>query len=460
MASTQSPIAKLGPELVLIIFEAIAEDDTASLTSAALCCKAWAPLARHVLYGDVVLDERRLARFVLQRVDTPIRSLTVEMGPITVRGYDHMTPRAESALSRLARLRELGTRVQQMQFATLSLSVDLTFPFTAAREVAFILERLPTSCTSLEVKLTHRDTIPAIPIGAFKNGSPYRQTHLCETIRTLLPRLRHLRVCLPVLCPALLSAGLHAVRAPSLRTCVINLAPREPGLVVRGGWTAPCGDDPPRDSFYGNSENVAFALPPMSDVLQDFARQNSASLETFTVLDVKPRNPHLPEDRQGWVRRDFLARTSRPVPFWKLYIKNTDTHWYAARVPSSSSPESSGETKDCLSTSVGWLESLAEGETWQTVTASGARLPPRALRKRHRVPTAAWTRARFRHRHAATCVLWVDEEATGQRLLPTGPGELMHRWDLRVTVPAGWERRDPVGFRRNVHLVPLVRVGD
>ncbi|KAI0175070.1 hypothetical protein BJ166DRAFT_513584 [Pestalotiopsis sp. NC0098] len=435
MALLYSPISKLGPDLLLEIFDILAQDHHASLTSAGRCCWAWQPIAQSALYEDVVLDQQRLAKFVGRCADTRIRSLTVLMTAVPVDPYDPGKAK-EVARVRIANLAQLCPRVTQMKPAALSISVDLPFPCTAAHEVARIVECLPTSCTSLEVKLSHGSCVSPSP-AALSSSS-----HLCDSIRKVLPQLRHLRLCLPVLCPALFSSissdgqgqnqHRQAVRAPLLRTCLVNLAQREPGPSTSGAGTTPCGEDTHRIPYVGQQQELPSALAPMVEVLKDFTSLNAGNLESLTVLDVQPHNPTLANSYAGWVRRDFLSNCSFPIPVWRVGIFSSSAH--VARVPVVQKERT--EARDWISKSRSQLDTMAEGATW-IQTSSGARLPVQMMLRRHRLPDAALTRAQYQQGNKTSCMLWANEDKTGQHLLPTGPGELLRGWELREIIPDG-----------------------
>ncbi|CAJ2504364.1 Uu.00g117580.m01.CDS01 [Anthostomella pinea] len=440
MPSSQPPIDKLGPDLLLMIFDVIAQDDYASLTSAVRCSRAWQPLAQSAMYGDVFLNQPRLAKFVDRCADTQIRSLTVTMRAIGVPGAPSEANKIADA--RLASLGRLCARIRQMRPTTVSISVDLPFPRTAAREVAHIVESLSPSCTSLEIKLSYGSLL--FPPADF-SSSPHHRPHLCESIRTVLPQLRHLRLCLPVLCPALFStispAGQgqnqhrQAVSAPLLQSCVINLAQRTPSY-PQGAWTTPCSDNPDQVPHGGQEQQLPSALPPMVEALEHFASLNSGNLETFSVMDVQPRDPTVPNSYAGWTRRDFLSRSSFPIPVFTVGGL-ISVMFYVARTPS---PKKEGETEDWATPSSGQLEMIAEGGTWLE-TKSGTHLPVQKMLKQHRVVDAALTRAQYMQRpDSVRCQLWYTEDDTGERVLPTRPGELMRRWELQEMCPPGWIR--------------------
>jgi hypothetical protein len=439
MVSSRPPIARLSPDLLLEIFDIVAQDHHASLTSAVRCCKAWQPIAQSAMYEDVILDEPRLAKFVKQCADVRVRSLTVFMNAIPVNPYEPSEAN-EIVVARLASLAQLGARVKQAEPATVSVSVDLPFPCTASREVSCIIESLPASCTSLEVKLSHGSCISPPP-AALSRG-----THLCDSIRGVLPQLRHLRLCLPVICPALLSTGSSngqgqdqlcqdAVCAPLLKTCLVNLAQREPGPSTSGAWTISCSEDADQIPYVGQQQQLPSALPPMVEVLRDFANMNSSNLELLTIMDVQPHNQALTHSYAGWVRRDFISRCSFPVPVWNVGIFSSSAH--VARMPLLQKER--WETEDLVSSSRGHLGTIAEGETW-IQTSSGARLPAQMMPKRHRLADAALTRAQYQQSNNTTCMLWTDEDTTGQHLLPEGPGELLQTWEMQEIIPPGWIR--------------------
>ncbi|KAK6192911.1 hypothetical protein LQW54_013003 [Pestalotiopsis sp. IQ-011] len=435
MASSHSPISKLGPDLLLEIFDILTQNRHASLTSAVQCCKAWQPIAQSALYEDVILDQQRLAKFVERCADTRVRSLTVVMNAVSVDPYDPSQAN-EIALARLAGLAQLCTCVKGMRPAALSISVDLPFPYTAAHEVACIVECLPTFCTSLEIKLSHGSCISP-PLTALS-----RSPHLCDSIRRILPQLRHLRLCLPVLCPALFSSissdgqgqdqHCQAVCAPLLQTCLVNLAQREPGPSTSGAWATPCSEDLHWIPYVGQQQQLPSALAPMVDVLRDFASLNSSNLESLTVLDVQPHNPTLANSYAGWVRRDFLSNCSFPIPVWSVGIFSSSAH--VARVPVLQKERT--EARDWVSKSRSQLETMAEGGTWIQIS-SGARLPVQMMLRRQRLPDAALTRPQFQQGNKTSCMLWVNEDKTGQHLLPRGPGELLREWELREITPDG-----------------------
>ncbi|KAI4864553.1 hypothetical protein F4820DRAFT_329885 [Hypoxylon rubiginosum] len=427
------PIAKLGPEILLEIFEWLSQDGNATLVPSVLCCRKWQPLVLSVLYGDVVLTQRRLAKFVERSTDHKIRSLTLRLEAIPVNPYDPSEAK-QTAESRLEALRRLCLRIAGMKPAALSISVDFPFPFTASQEISSILDHLPACCVSLEIDLRYGSSI-----ANFTTDSQ-AHLHLCDSIRATIPRLQHLRLRLPLICPAIFSAeppsrnaARQVIRAPMLKTCLINLSLRTPGpYSSQGVWATPCSDDTTRIPYVGQLNQLSSALPPFLPALKDFARLNSTTLERFWVIDVESRDSTRPHSWAAWVRRDFISNTSLPIPVANIGHFGCDA--WLARVPSPMSPE---KTHDWLS-SPDVLETLAEGGTW-IETTSGARLPITMLREQQDTREAL-TRVPFQKRNGISCMLWRNEDETGEKLLSEGPGELMQHWDLNELTPSGWTR--------------------
>ncbi|KAI6091581.1 hypothetical protein F4821DRAFT_187975 [Hypoxylon rubiginosum] len=430
-----SPIAKLGPEILLEIFEWLSQSQNgdATLFSCVLCCKKWGPLVSSVLYGDVVLTPKRLAKFAENCADHQIRSLTVRLGAIPVNPYDPSEAK-QTAESRLEALRQLCLQIEKVRPTALSISVDFPFPFTASQEISSILNHLPRCCVSLEIDVRYGSIISNF------TADLQAHLHLCDSIRAVLPQLQNLRLRLPVICPGIFSAGLpdqkapcRAIRAPTLKTCLINLSLRPPGPYPnQGPWATSCSDDATRVPYVGQLDRLPSALPPILPALKEFALLNSTNLQRLWAIDVEPRDSIRPHSWAAWVRRDFISNTSLPIPV--ANIGGFGSSAWLARVPP---PMGADNTQDWLS-SPDVLETLAEGSTW-VETSFGTRLPATMLRE-HQKAREALARAAFQKRNGISCMLWRNEEETGEKLLSGGPGELMKQWDLNETTPNGWTR--------------------
>jgi hypothetical protein len=79
-----------------------------------------------------------------------------------------------------------------------------------------------------------------------------------------------------------------------------------------------------------------------------------------------------------------------------------------------------------------------------THTTSKIRLPTPLLREYDRVPIPL-TKEQYIKQNRHTYILWQNEEATGEKLLPEAPGPLMQVWDLKERTPDGWTRDNYAG---------------
>ncbi|KAI1373411.1 hypothetical protein F4677DRAFT_222510 [Hypoxylon crocopeplum] len=448
-----SSIDKLGPEILLKIFEYLAQDSTATLIPAILCCRKWQPLVLSVLYSDVVLDDQRLAKFVDNSTDHTIRSLTLRMDAIPNNPYEPMMAK-RAATARVDALRQLGPLIKRMKLLALSISLDIPYPFTAAKDISLIVENLTSSCTSLELDMRHSGHCLE-PLHKSDYGIDNPHPRLCNSIRSLLPQLQHLRLRLPVICARIFSVDApgqqppyKATRAPMLKNCIINLSMREPVAVPIGGMiTTPCSSSTTRTPYIGTRVYLLPPLPPFLPVLEHFACLNSANLERLWILDLHldPQAHRKKNVWGGWIRRDVISNNSFPIPVAPIggFLREA---WFA-RMPAPTDPE---KTQDWLSLP-NLLEMQAEGNAW-VETTSGARLPAALVRDRWDTRLAI-TREQYLKQDQISCMLWLNELEVGQHILPEGPGGLAQQWELIEVAPSGWARDNQDGS-------PLRRVRD
>ncbi|KAJ2990542.1 hypothetical protein NUW58_g2896 [Xylaria curta] len=442
MAALQtSPIAQLVPDILLEIFNQLALESNKSnapLISSVLCCQKWRLLASSVLYRHVVLDEDRLEGFTNNRMSCEVTSLTVTMDAL---GVDPIDPSIaiRKANARNSNLRKLCSLIGDIKPATISISIDMPFPYAATSEVASIVNSLPESCTGLEIDVRHSSSFNPNLAPAAIPEIPQAHPHLCDSIRAVLRRLKHLRLRLPTLCPAIFSANppgqdlrRRAIHAPLLKTCLINLSLRQPGPPNQGAWAIECGHDYAQTPHIGQQDQLPSALPPLEGVLTEFAHLNSSNLERLWIIDVKPVNHGDLKDHAAWIRRDFMSNTSYPIPVWNIGFFGQGG--CVARVPSPTKPR---ETEDWVST-IESVETIAEGGTWAE-TATSARFPTLDI-QRYKPPHWILSGSEYRKTNRQSCMIWRNEGVTGGMTLPGGPGELMQEWDLHEITPSGWTR--------------------
>lgn len=443
----RSPITRLAPEILLMIFSLVHQGGYGKLTAALVCCKTWHPLCKSILYGDIVLNRDRLEKFLAysNHDDGRIQSLSLPMG--TLRNCVQQTDMVATA--HLDNLRRIGQRIKNMTSLTsLSISGFARYNHAPFDVIFSMLEELPSSCTSLEVDIKLFGL--NCPTGGVR---PWLWPHLCDAIRRRLPQLIHLRLRLPricsLLCSVMVDGCLRAQEAPALRHFVVNISQHHPGQWDNGANAKPC------DAEMNQAQDHT-PLPSLLAALGDFSRQNP-SLRRLWVIENLPMKMEKMSRRSllvaekyvtwgAWIRRDILADTSFPIPINDTDIPSQDACF--ARIPVSGAEES-GDTEDWLA--FPWaLEVLAEGCVWSE-TAMGMRLPMSTMAARGYENTVrAMTRAEFSARSHFRYMLWTNEAATGETLLPRGPGPLMQKWDLREATPHGWRRIGPI------HL-PLLR---
>ncbi|KAI1775385.1 hypothetical protein F4818DRAFT_47839 [Hypoxylon cercidicola] len=240
----------LSNELLLHIFESNLPPST--LSQCTLCCKRWLPLASSVLYGRISLTTHTLSRWVESPSgsnDVMIKAFSLTIfhdGPITRqrthRGWvmqaldDAETMDARRQLHRS--LKKLPSRLANMvnlryfSHSSIMVPTNLWIPKTY---IASIIDHVPRACTFLDINVMDTYDI-AIDPHDLTVTEHSEQTHLCISIRRLLPQLRDLQLRLPDICPAAFGCGFDPDRpssvargfkpagAPCLEQCRIQVA--------------------------------------------------------------------------------------------------------------------------------------------------------------------------------------------------------------------------------------------
>lgn len=318
-----------------------------------------------------------------------------------------------------------------------SVSADFPLPYSPCGEFSSIIEELPTTCVALEVDLRHSTFIQQ------RLGTATTPTaHMCDSIRSVLGRLHHLRLRLPKVCSAVFgvepkhdTGEYQPVDAPQLKDCIVNFTQRIPGTSPRASLAASC--DSPHLPHIGSQTWIASVLPSLIPKLQSFAQVNSA-LERLWVIDCQASGQGK-NSWAAWVHRDVGSDASWPIPVVNIGGFREDA--WLARVPNLDSKPS---TEDRVS-SPEILEELVEGFTWSE-TRTEVRLPtPVLVARGYKRAVRPRTRVQLRDGDDLSCTLWENEELTGETLLPQGPGSLMEAWDLNERTPSGWKRANFAG---------------
>lgn len=266
---------------------------------------------------------------------------------------------------------------------------------------------------------------------------------MCESVRNVLGRLRHLRLSLPTVCspvfgtePEKGAGGYRPLDAPRLKDCIINLTRRVPGTSPRASLADSC-DTPHLFNIESRKNWITPVLHSLVPKLQSFAQLKSA-LERLWVIDCQASGQGK-NSWAAWVRRDIGSDASWPIPTVNIGGFREDA--WLARIPSLD-PEIS--TEDQVSSS-DIPEALVEGCTWSE-TGTRVRLPVHIFIARgydHAVRSR--NKAQLGDGDDLSCTLWESEEATGEKLLPIGPGPLMETWNLNEMSPSGWKRANFAG---------------
>ncbi|KAF2967639.1 hypothetical protein GQX73_g5939 [Xylaria multiplex] len=420
-------ISQLSTELLLQIFEY--DLTTATLVGCVLCCKRWKELAISVLYKHVTLTStEKLSSWIAAAppsLDSTIKTLTVCPIYVTTDGV-FQSPTTTRNQLRLD-LDQLSARLRCMvTLRSLSISAsgnrfyEICIPDLL---MAKILQNIPETCSSLELDVKHR------PLDA----SPGEQnTHLCVSIRRLVPQLQTLRLALPCICPESFGTFLSQsskitpeftpVQAPKLQDCIIRLAS------ARGGgriWTF----DGSRCPDVSLSSVKAF----VECLLALTAPGQAPLLQKLWVYDALPAgDPIL--SYAAYVRRDILANKSRTLPFTNIFTRPyRGGDGLLIRMPA----EEGGQ--DLFTTPQGAAE-LVEGHGWTTAT-NGARLPATLMAK-YRLPRRhciTQTKAEWAADNQISMILWEYEKVTGTRLLDAETGGLLEDRPANFRIPEGWE---------------------
>ena len=170
-----SPPLQLPNDVVVEILTQLkrVSDTTQDLASCSRVNKAWHDATTSLLYGNIALNNANMLRFcdgrVKEQYAANIRSISVSAKP---HHAPELVTQLSSLLPHLSNLRSFSFRLAEPYLAMLS-----------HRYLVQLVEALPPSCTDLELDTSGADERP-------KNCT----THLCTSLRSILPRLRHVRL--------------------------------------------------------------------------------------------------------------------------------------------------------------------------------------------------------------------------------------------------------------------------
>lgn len=456
---------ELPQEVLLIVLKQVRNmSSPSSFLSCLLSCRRWCDLGLPLLHSFILLRNSNLesfsSRFPHAKFNL-IKSLTVRIDPESpqkdsagryVEDMTHMN-RHGSSESRILwdRLRILAALIKKMNSL-------LTFSFVVAHNkniigvpgygiptstIAWMIDHLPKGCVNLEIDSGAHD--------CFWSDS----VHLCDKIRHVLPRLRHFRVRLYRLCPAMFCANVNAdgaidrqvaaLSAPFLKTVIINvsvdLAHIHLGETARicGYFGEPCSNQ----YRYGQSEARLSLITALQHLL---ARGSFPTIKRLWLLDMRAAHADWSTNKP-YNRRDIVLEKTWVIPCTWVTRFNVNDRWET--VEEDTILTRTPEGHDFISPRWG-VDNLAEAHTWEE-TMGGCRMPAKMIE------TDSFWRDDYRKQQLSiesveafkirrpdkTCPLWVNEEKSGLRLLDVFEREgLIEAWPLREITPPGWRGRN------------------
>ena len=269
-------VAKLPPEILTIVLRyAKSAKRRRDFLCCIMVCRRWAEVGKRVAWESIALNASTLKSFIHLVEHAPeacrlLRSLSLQLHtpwPSVEECQEHEKrinqahfdgPNAEAAglWTRLEKLADI-LRSHMLGLQTFSLRIGRAGAGDRGRKysklphgawisssiIANLLDALPESCIDLELDTGGRDDDPFC-IG----GTPSEPAHLCDSIRALLPRTRHLRLRLRSFCPDFFSHETDGVRdfinAPRLESTFINLDSYPSDLEIvkcfASKWTLQC----------------------------------------------------------------------------------------------------------------------------------------------------------------------------------------------------------------------------
>lgn len=270
-------ISKAPPEILTMILRyARYTEGRRNFLSCFLVCYRSLVVSHRLAWDSIALDSSSLESFIGLAGHAPdgcrsVRSLSLQLYTVwppldkcRIRNAGSPDPQPDGPNPEMAKLRDqLGRLVEivgshMVGLVTFSLRMDKYSAGGPRQEyhrvqppgawmkssiIARLLGALPQSCIDLELDTQGRDDDPRCHFHP-KFGS----AHLYDTIRILLPRLRHLRLRLGSLCPDFFSHTANGVRssitALQLESMLVNLKNGRlfdpPRVCKVSQWTHPC----------------------------------------------------------------------------------------------------------------------------------------------------------------------------------------------------------------------------
>ncbi|KAI1932908.1 hypothetical protein LOZ65_000515 [Ophidiomyces ophidiicola] len=397
-----------------------------SLLNCLLVCRSWRDAALPLLYGNVVLSGLNLLTFCEgfnPAYGSHVRSVTLKIG------HDHGSSKGELD-DGLRRFSGLLSKLERL--STLSFHVSSGFLYDISHGILLsLVQALPESCVNLEIDTHHYD----VPSAAVADG------HLCEQIRHILPRMRHVRLSLRYICSALIGTG-------PLLPCPANDAkifspialPNIQNLVVSCASAARCRLPKRCQHLVQHEADQSTGWDSVTQALKLLVKNKrySDSAKFFVFSSI----PGDDDDRSQYdtlVCTEMVSQTTLAFPIRFVAMTDSNDGWLLRTQTG----------QDILSFS--WaLRDFAEGEAWRD-TIGGGRFPAEVLRRGQFFSTICvekklpiLSQEMFKDLYPRkSCDLWTNEQTAGKALLipETRTGETyLSRTPLSEATPSGFVR--------------------
>lgn len=403
----------------------LASNTDSALHACLLVCRRWKAATLPYLYGTTVLTETNFVSFATQfntEYCPLIKSLTFRFGT------------ESNDLQLFAPI--IGTLCQLT-----------TFSFYHAPEAGIIrstpsgsmltplIESLPESCINLELELERHHPL---------SGPP--NPHLCDALRAILPRMRHVRLQLDTVCASLLGEGgplsilptngntqsFNPISLPNMESMVVN-------CLRFGGKTL-------MDTCHLGIYPTPGVWSSVTQAFQLLTKKEASHKESakFYVIGCIGDDNNDKSIYTTFTRSEMLSNSTCAMPARMVWM-TADT-WLLR----------DSEGREFMSR-IGTMMPIVEGEMWTTVNR-GARVPTAMLVENgNRGFVAACLPEKLRIRMSREwreenpkkmCWLWRNESVAGVSLLEAEKREgddFLSQLPIVENTPRGWARN---GFQR------------
>ena len=224
-----SHMEKLPPEILHDILRRVRNSSNKSQMPAfalQTVCRKWHDVAKPLLWNHVVLDNSTLPLFLSKEYIenyTVVRSLTIRGTVAHETGTLHLAVNiAISFLSNVYKLSKVLPALSRLESFSLILQ---GFPITGispcqVKQICHLLDNLPKSCHAIEIEVAEQDS------------RLMTDHHMCESIRNLLPRMKHVRLNVGTMCECMFLKDQGAPLTASHDTSEYTVAPMLETLII------------------------------------------------------------------------------------------------------------------------------------------------------------------------------------------------------------------------------------